>query len=208
MSLYVTKAPAATSSAPSLVTSLPGSPTDGQEVYYQSTTAGTGDGTNSMADLGMAWHLRYRSGSASTYKWEFLGGPIHSCTTFGGTSSTATGFFDLASGTTPSIVLARTGDYQVMIGAGGIASPGGQRELYMSVRATGYSPTFTQGGGSLANNYFRIITSDGNYKPGQVFQTLRLTGVSGTCKIQFACGPPYEAYYGMTFITVKPIRVI
>lgn len=51
------------SGAAPLVTALPGSPIDGQEVYYQA------DATN-----GVVWHLRYRSG-ATTYKWEFLGGP-------------------------------------------------------------------------------------------------------------------------------------
>ena len=56
------------------VTSLPGSPVDGQEVFYQSTTAGTGGASNSMADVGAVWHLRYRSASTSAYKWEFVGG--------------------------------------------------------------------------------------------------------------------------------------
>lgn len=190
------------------VSSLPTSPVDGQEVYFQASGAGTGGGaTDSMLSLGMAWHFRYNASSSSAYKWEFLGGARPTSVSFGGTSSTATGFFDLASGTTPSVVLPRTGDYQVIIGAGGIASPSGQRELYMSVRADGYSPTFVQGDGSLANNHVRIITSDGSFKPGPVYATLNLTGVSGTCKQQFACGPPYEAYWRMVWITVQPIRV-
>jgi hypothetical protein len=50
--------------APPLVTSLPASPTDGQEVYFLADTGG-----------GIIWHLRYRAASASTYKWEFVGGP-------------------------------------------------------------------------------------------------------------------------------------
>lgn len=45
------------------VTSLPGSPVNGQEVYY------VADATN-----GVVWHLKYRSASASAYKWEFVGG--------------------------------------------------------------------------------------------------------------------------------------
>ena len=50
-------------SGTAFVTALPSSPVDGQEVYYQA------DGTN-----GVIWHLRYRAASASTYKWEFVGG--------------------------------------------------------------------------------------------------------------------------------------
>ena len=46
------------------VTSLPGSPTDGQEIYY---VAGSS-----------LWHLRYNSALGGSYKWEFLGGaPLH-----------------------------------------------------------------------------------------------------------------------------------
>jgi hypothetical protein len=46
-----------------VVTSLPGSPVDGQEVYYLADDAN-----------GIVWHLRYRA-AGTTYKWEFLGGP-------------------------------------------------------------------------------------------------------------------------------------
>ena len=48
-----------------IVSALPGSPFDGQEIYYQNAA---------MATAGTVWHLRYRSGGG-TYKWEFLGGP-------------------------------------------------------------------------------------------------------------------------------------
>lgn len=48
---------------PTLVSSLPVSPADGQEIYYQA------DATN-----GVIWHLRYRAASASSFKWECVGG--------------------------------------------------------------------------------------------------------------------------------------
>lgn len=52
--------------APSLVSVLPSSPYDGQEVYFQTTA---------MATAGIVWHLRYRAAASGSYKWEFLGGP-------------------------------------------------------------------------------------------------------------------------------------
>jgi hypothetical protein len=55
----------ALSLVPTVVTALPGSPVDGQEIYYQSAA---------MATAGVAWHLRYRAGATGSYKWEFLGG--------------------------------------------------------------------------------------------------------------------------------------
>jgi hypothetical protein len=48
----------------SVGTALPASPVDGQEYFY------VADATN-----GIIWHLRYRAASASTHKWEFVGGP-------------------------------------------------------------------------------------------------------------------------------------
>lgn len=51
-------------SAP-LVSALPSSPTDGQQVDFQ---------TSAMAGLGTRWRLVYRAASVSPYKWEFVGG--------------------------------------------------------------------------------------------------------------------------------------
>lgn len=48
---------------PATVTALPGSPVDGQEIFY------VADST-----LGIIWHLKYRSASTSIFKWEFVGG--------------------------------------------------------------------------------------------------------------------------------------
>lgn len=60
------------SSATALVAALPSSPTEGQEIYFQ---------TPAMEADGIIWHLRYRgknangSNNASAYKWEVLGEP-------------------------------------------------------------------------------------------------------------------------------------
>jgi len=59
-------------SDPALVSVLPSSPTEGQEVYFQNAF---------MEGQGVIWHLRYRgknadnSNNASAYKWEVLGQP-------------------------------------------------------------------------------------------------------------------------------------
>lgn len=56
---------AAAYNVPGIVSVLPSSPSDGQEVYYQSTA---------MATDGVVWHLRYRAAAAGSYKWEYIGG--------------------------------------------------------------------------------------------------------------------------------------
>ena len=48
-----------------LVSTLPSSPVDGQEVFYQSA---------GMSTDGAVWHLRYDAASVSSHKWEFVGG--------------------------------------------------------------------------------------------------------------------------------------
>ena len=48
---------------PTVVTSMPTTPYEGQEVYY------VADATN-----GVMWRFRYRGASPSPYKWEFVGG--------------------------------------------------------------------------------------------------------------------------------------
>lgn len=87
---------------PTLVSSLPVSPVDGQEIYFQA------DGTN-----GIIWHLRYRAASASAYKWEFVGGADLATPVLGaivvGTSTVA------LSGQTITAPLA--GEYRLEFGA-------------------------------------------------------------------------------------------
>lgn len=88
-------------SGTSFVTTLPSSPVDGQEIYYQA------DGTN-----GVIWHLRYRAASASTYKWELVGGPPLMSQVLGDNfAGTITANAWVAIGTDPSITAPLAGEY-------------------------------------------------------------------------------------------------
>jgi microcystin-dependent protein len=101
---------------PQFVTTLPSSPIDGTEVYYQSTTAGTGGGaTNSMADVGAVWHLRYRAASSSVYKWEFVGGAdLNHYIATENTKGVGTGMGALATAG-PIVVAPEKGDYIITL---------------------------------------------------------------------------------------------
>jgi len=102
---------------PQFVTTLPSSPIDGTEVYYQSTTAGTGGGaTNSMADVGAVWHLRYRAASSSAYKWEFVGGGRTAHSIDGGEARASAGTFGDLATVGPSLVVPVAGTYEVLYG--------------------------------------------------------------------------------------------
>jgi hypothetical protein len=97
---------ATASAAPGYGTSLPGSPTDGQEyILVDSTTAPT-----------YAWRLRYNAGSASTYKWEFIGGSPAVVGVAASQGTASTSYVDLATAG-PSFTLPKAGDYDIEFGA-------------------------------------------------------------------------------------------
>lgn len=82
------------------VTALPASANDGDEVYYQA------DAANSIV-----WHLRYNAGSASAYKWEFLGGAAMISEDATGGTTASTTYVDV--GTAPQVTVLRAGQYKI-----------------------------------------------------------------------------------------------
>ena len=91
-------------------TSLPASPTDGQEaILVDSTTNPT-----------FQWRFRYNAGSSSAYKWEFVGGaPLLVADTASLTPANGSWVVDQ----TPKLTVPRSGEYQV--GFSGEITPGG-----------------------------------------------------------------------------------
>lgn len=88
---------------PAVVSALPGSPFDGQEVYYAADPAN-----------GVYWHLRYRSGATGSYKWEFVGGPPLAAESIALTSLTAAAAGIWGAMAAPiSITLPLGGDYDL-----------------------------------------------------------------------------------------------
>lgn len=95
--------------APARVTSLPGSPVDGQEVYYQSTAVYARSA--SMVTDAIIWHLRYSTVSG---KWEFLGGgPLCDEVEASVAGVSANGWVDLAGSVGPQVTVPLVGDYIV-----------------------------------------------------------------------------------------------
>lgn len=103
-------------SPPTLVTALPGSPTDGQVIFFDTGTAG------------VIWQLRYNSAAAGSYKWQFLGGPSLTAAVATQETTASTSYAALSTAG-PSVTIPLAGDYDVKIGgrmwtnsAGGVAS--------------------------------------------------------------------------------------
>ena len=165
-------APGVGGTPPTFVTSLPGSPTDGQEVFYQSTIAGTGGGaTDTMATTGAVWHLRYNASAAGSYKWQMVGGSeIGVTSTTSPTDITSTTPVSLS--TNPVLTLPNAGDYWLEVfsnGAGvsvavksgflSIGFTGGMTETAtVSGAATLGSATATTSIASISARYVKTIT--------------------------------------------------
>lgn len=108
-------------------TTLPGSPTNGQEtVLVDSTTAPT-----------YAWRLRYNSAKSSN-KWDFLGGaPLYAETTTSETT-TSTSYANLSGGATgPAIALPVAGDYFVSTGFRGTSTATAFLRMSYDIGGTG-----------------------------------------------------------------------
>ena len=98
----------APSTNPTYQTTLPSSPVDGQEIYYQAS----GD----MTTQGIVWHLRYRSAARSNAgAWEFVGGPPLSAGPSGAITTNTQTPTDLTNG--PTVTLPRTGTFTIAFGA-------------------------------------------------------------------------------------------
>jgi hypothetical protein len=175
-------------SGPSLVTTLPSSPIDGQEVYYLADAAN-----------GVVWHLRYRAVSASAYKWEYLGGPPLTAIN-PNTSTGITGNTLVRPSQTVSITLQLAGDY---IMSWWTAGPNNTAGAYSFISAVVAAIGFALE--SPAGAYF-VAPSAGFY--GQITRTERINGRTAGQVIEVwaraSSGTFTPNYIGLS---VMPVRV-
>ena len=196
---------------PQFVTTLPASPIDGTEVYYQSTTAGTGGGaSNSMADVGVIWHLRYRAASPSAYKWEVAAAPPIGHYNVGGRlystveTTSSTTFVALATRTRVTAPLA--GDYRVDFTASN-DSQGTTPTYHMAVRV--FKTGDTAGLWSTNDAMNTLVSST---QPGWGYGNL--TGMtyrtgcaaSDVIELYHAVGGGSSGFFNRN-ISITPIRV-
>ncbi len=164
-------------------TTFPGSPTDGQEFCYLA------DSTN-----GVVWRFKYRSGSASTYKWECIGGlPLFS-EVLTDESTTSTTYAALATAG-PSVVAPLAGDYDVRIGG-----------LQYNVNTNGYM-SYDIGVTGAVDNDAMIQGSGGGSQTGSRLRrkTALSAGTNLVAKYKTISG---TMHWQTRWMEVKPVRVI
>jgi hypothetical protein len=174
--------------------SPPASPADGQLWMFPA------DATN-----GVNWMFRYRSGSSSTYKWEFVGGT--SLNAYIATSQavgTASSWVDLAT-SGPTVTCPRAGDYAAQWRFRVSNVDASVRMAYCTVVPAGGSPgTIQAGTGAIANNE----TSDfGDFaNPGRD-ASLAAIGSGVTLRLMYYATST-NVSFSARFLAVTPVRVI
>lgn len=172
-----------------VVTALPGSPVDGQEIYYAADAAN-----------GVLWRLRYNAGSASAYKWEFLGGPPLSASITTSETAPVGAFGNMATvGPTVSVPAGIGGDYDVVVGCRMIA--GG---------ATGHMSYSIAGGTALDSTACTVAGPAGT----MTVTTSKSTRNTGLAAVATSFVAKYRNSSGANpvnienrFIEVRPVRV-
>lgn len=167
---------------PPEVSSLPSSPIDQQECIY------VADATN-----GIKWHLRYRSASASSYKWEFIGGPPLYAVVDTDQSTVSASYGDITTAG-PTVTAPLAGDFRLNFSA----------ESYnASVNTTNYvSPNGVTNDESLSA---QVGTASANF---QIVRTILKTGVTASTafKLQYKTSGG-TAHFLKRRIEAWPVRV-
>jgi hypothetical protein len=187
---------------PERVTSLPSPAVDGQEVYFQSTTAGSGGGSSdTMSGIGITWHLRYRNtfnGGNATYPWEFVGGGSISneIETNQPTTGTHTTFQDLAT-VGPQVIVPLAGWYRFTF-SGNLEFTAGATAALVALKIGSAAVTSER----LAQNNQASVVMGG----GSLFREVATAG-GLTCKVQYASAANVASSYAQRRLVVQPVRV-
>jgi len=181
--------------APStLVTALPGSPTDGQEINYQSA---------GMATDGIIWRFRYRSASASAYKWEFIGGQAWSAEVATSQTRAATAYGDLAT-VGPTITAPLAGDFMLEFGAS-VASDTTSNGALVSPSVSGGSASSPVDADSASIN---VTVGAGAIYNASLSRKIRKNALTAAdITLRYRCSTANTSTFASRWLAVTPIRV-
>jgi hypothetical protein len=179
------------------VTSLPGSPVDGEEVYYAADAAN-----------GVIWHLRYRSGASGSYKWEYVGGG--SLWAFDDSQRALTNqttFADLP--TDPmSVVIPLAGVYIVNLGCQLVVTAGTNRYGVLSTAITNGSDVVqteaTDAKGISLLNVSGTIAANNTHSIENEFT---VTTAGWKLRERAKTGGNYQVDWLRRRMTIRPVRV-
>lgn len=173
-----------------VVTTLPATPGDGDEVYF--LTPASGD--TQPFDAGVLWHLRYRAGSPSTYKWDCLGGGSLAWNGGAGVNFSVANAWTQAD-PAAQLTLPLPGDYEVSVQAQGQSTVAGVIALGL-----GYAGTMAPGA---------VVAATGqtlDYMSLALHCAVRWTDPTHPLGMWFQA-PSTNSNVGGLAMTARPIRV-
>lgn len=191
-----TKAGTPTYSPEATVTSLPGSPVDGQEVYYLADSAN-----------GVVWHLKYRS-AGTTYKWEYVGGSaLYSAPGMVGSPGGVGGTGYTTMGSAPSIAVPIAGSYECYLQCG-VMNDGGSSTSMLKVSYTRGGTGAVDGDG-VTRNVKNDGSGTGDKYQEHLFRRRRTTYTAVTHTMQVAHSGSYGYFgYGLeAALMFTPVKI-
>jgi hypothetical protein len=179
------------------VTALPPSPVDGQEIFFLA------DPTN-----GAVWHLKYRAGSSSAYKWEYVGGSAirHRIDTDETVAEQASLAYVNPATVGPQLALPLAGDYTYAMTANiYVASETGNAAAYVGLSiaaAAPVAPDVMQWPGWVTGEFGAAVTLNrtGSLLNQPISQALLM-------KYYFASTAAGTAHVRWRELQITPIRV-
>lgn len=175
---------------PQYVSALPAAPIDGQEIYYQASTAS-----------GVTWHLRYNAASSSSYKWEYVGGSALRSEVETQEATTSTTYADLAT-VGPSITVPVAGDYDISAGAQLVMTNGSAQYIYVGLSLDNAATI-------LWSNIYQdpVGANDVVSRRGIKTVTRNAGSNTGVIKMQYKITSSSIGTYYNRYIFATPVRV-
>lgn len=178
-------------------TTLPTNPGDGDEFVLVADAAN-----------GVLWHLKYNAGSASAYKWEYVGGtPLHHAIDTDETTGSTT-YADLAT-VGPTLTVSHSGEYLVRYQArphfnGGWTGSGNQI-AYASISIAGVAAVDADALGGVT------IDTTGEYDSfagGFVREMKRTLAATNVAIMKYRCnGSNGNPAFKWRLLEIMPIRI-
>lgn len=167
---------------PGVSNTVPSSPVNGQLWIYRGS--------------GFAWQFMYNANSASSLKWEFIGGGALTAAVATSESTSSTTYAALATAG-PSVALPFAGDYEIIIGCTASNSASGSSDCVMSydIGATG----------AVDADSVKSVAGTSTVTMERTASKTGLSAVTLTTKYKTVSGG--TATFANRYISVRPTRV-
>jgi hypothetical protein len=173
-------------------TSLPASPTDGQEAIL----------VDSVTNPSYQWRFRYNAGSTSSYKWEFIGGVAASSEIAAGQAFSSSTYIDVAT-VGPQLTLPRAGDYICEFGCTVQQGQAAATAVYVALKR-GAAATSDNDSAALDLAATSIVPNLATF-----MRALRANGAAATdvYKLQYRNSAGGAVTASNRWLTIVPVRV-